>query len=215
MNVKLILSALAVCLAAGGVAAQEAHSNSYSASGSQSASQSQSGSVAGATIIQNAPSNTYGELKTVPSVAAPGIITANVCGMGMSGGISALGGGVSFGNTTIDESCETIQQAAALNTLLGADVAVYHLAANVPELCRTLRATGHIPSSSDCGDRVATRLSTSGSTSAPVTSPRPQARPEAGYSKCEKTAAGTVTIRYKGGADKATAKARCLASLGY
>jgi len=131
---------------------------------SQAASQAQAnvavGSQSGAAVIQTftgTPKTTTEyrgayDVRNVPSVSAPGVITANVCALGTSAGVSGLGGGISFGKSYIDPSCANIQEANALNILLGADIAVLHLAKGNPSICRTLRSAGKIPAESNCGD---------------------------------------------------------------
>lgn len=67
------------------------------------------GSTSGATssINMSAPSNTTSLLFSTPSVVAPGLAAAGVetCLGSASGGLSVLGGGFTFGSTTVDEGC--------------------------------------------------------------------------------------------------------------
>lgn len=112
-------------------------------------SQSQSGAIAGAQITENYYSDGTQKIRNNPGISAPGIITANPCLGGVSGGASGGGIGISLGGTYKDESCVTIQQAAAINTLAGKRAAIVHLARN-PDMCQTLRTTGHIAVSSVC-----------------------------------------------------------------
>lgn len=189
----------------------DANANAASGSYSQSGSLSQGGSVY---ITNNGGGTTRYDgsydVKNVPSASAPGIITAHNCALGASVGGSWLGGGVSLGGSYADENCVLISEAAALNTLVGADVAVRHLARD-PEMCKTLRSAGKISANSTCGEPArkqprstasATAASSSGATAV-------------GYSKCYKRDDGRIGIKYKAGTNKVSAKAACLASLGY
>ncbi len=91
------------------------------------------------------------EITNVPNVTAPGVITAHNCALGTSVGASIVGGGISFGGSYVDENCERISQAAAINTLAGKKAAIIHLAQS-PEVCKSLRQAGVIAQSSICGD---------------------------------------------------------------
>lgn len=204
---KLFIITAAVLALAGPGMAQEVSSTSGATSGSSSDASSQSGSLASAGIVQNHYNSGTSTIKNVPAVAAPGIITAYNCAQAVSAGAAGAGFGISLGGTYVDKNCERISQAAALNSLVGANAAVVHMAA-IPEVCVTLRATGHIPASSLCGEKPATTPSTRSASTA-----RPVAR-DSGYEKCQKDGA-KVVIRYAYGADKAAAQAACLASLGF
>lgn len=206
-------TALAVaCLLCGAATAQtttsEAGANSSSQSGAQAGSQSVFNNYAdGKSTVKY--EGGY-DVTNVPSVAAPGVITAHNCALGASGGASGSGFGISFGGSYVDEDCQRISEAAALNQLVGAKVAVRHLA-NDPDICKTLRGSGIIPANSLCTNdekRAATK-------SGPLaTSVRPVAR-STSYSKCQMNDKNQIVIRYKSGADKQLAQAQCLASLGY
>jgi hypothetical protein len=68
-----------------------------------------SGSTSGAMSVINSsdPSSTTTRLITTPTVVAPGLAAAGVetCLGSASGGLSAIGGGFTFGTTTVDEGC--------------------------------------------------------------------------------------------------------------
>jgi hypothetical protein len=67
------------------------------------------GSTSGATSMVNMsnPSSTTSLLFTTPTVVAPGLAAAGIetCLGSASGGLSVLGGGATFGSTTVDEGC--------------------------------------------------------------------------------------------------------------
>jgi len=68
------------------------------------------GSTSGASSIINMsdpPSATTSLLFTTPTVVAPGLAAAGVetCLGSASGGLSVLGGGLTFGSTMVDEGC--------------------------------------------------------------------------------------------------------------
>jgi hypothetical protein len=67
------------------------------------------GSTSGASssITYVNPSNTTSRLITTPTVVAPGLAAAGVetCLGSASGGLSLMGGGLTFGSTKVDEGC--------------------------------------------------------------------------------------------------------------
>jgi hypothetical protein len=67
------------------------------------------GSTSGASSMVdiNSPANTTAHVITTPTVAAPGLAAAGVetCLGSASGGLSLMGGGVTFGSTKVDEGC--------------------------------------------------------------------------------------------------------------
>lgn len=197
------LAIIAFLFAASAASAQSTTSNSQSQSGASVNSVNEA--YSGAQIINYGSDRlTYGgsyEVKNVPSVSAPGIVVSNQCALGVSAGVAAVGGGISFGGSKLDKNCVILAQAAAINALAGADAALHHLA-QVPSICNTLRATGRIAAGSVCpGEKLAKPAKASGPA-------------DAGFSKCAKDG-NAVRIRYKPGADKSAAKAACLAQLGY
>jgi hypothetical protein len=68
-----------------------------------------SGSSSGASSMVdiNSPANTTNRLITTPTVAAPGLTAAGVetCLGSASGGLSLMGGGITFGSTRVDDGC--------------------------------------------------------------------------------------------------------------
>jgi hypothetical protein len=60
-----------------------------------------------AVINSNEPANTTSRVISAPTVVAPGLAAAGVetCLGSASGGLSAMGGGFTFGTTTVDEGC--------------------------------------------------------------------------------------------------------------
>ena len=67
------------------------------------------GSTSGSTAVINSsePANTTSRVISAPTVVAPGLAAAGVetCLGSASGGLSAMGGGFTFGTTTVDEGC--------------------------------------------------------------------------------------------------------------
>jgi len=202
MKLTLLATAAMLVLAAAPGLAQDANANSASASGVIANIQGAAGAVSNNTFTS--PDKT--ELRNVPAVSAPGVVTAFNCAQAVSAGASIVGGGISFGGTYTDKNCERIAQAAALNTLAGADVALYHLATGDPEICKSLRDTGRISASSDCGDGpVATPRATTRSAPAAVT---------AAYTGCKVDPNGAIRVSLKRGGDRNLAVAQCRAKLG-
>lgn len=68
-----------------------------------------SGSTSGSMAVINSsdPASTTSRVITTPTVVAPGLAAAGVetCLGSASGGLSAMGGGFTFGTTTVDEGC--------------------------------------------------------------------------------------------------------------
>lgn len=204
MRNAFLAAAALVALAVAPASAQEANSNSQSASGVIANIQGAAGAMSNNTFTS--PSDTKTELRNVPAVSAPGVVTAFNCAQAVSAGASIVGGGISFGGTYTDKNCERIAQAAALNTLAGADAALYHLATGDPEICKTLRDTGRISPSSQCGDEpVASPRTSSRSTPATVT---------AAFTKCERDPNGAIRVGLKRGGDRDLAISQCRAQLG-
>jgi hypothetical protein len=204
-SLGLGLIVVGICMmTAAGAFAQSA--NSGAASQSQSAVNAQVQGVAGAQSNNTftSPSDTTARIENVPAVSAPGVVTAHNCAMGVSAGVAAVGGGISFGGTYVDENCERISQAAALNTLAGRDAALIHLAQN-PDMCKSLRAAGTIAPTSQCGDEPPAQ---------PVASTRSaNAAPAVSYTKCA-FSDGAIRVGVVRGGDQQLAIAQCRAALG-
>ena len=56
-------------------------------------------------------------IKTTPTIVAPDFGTANPCTVGISGGVSAIGGGITLGGHLLDEGCDRRANAARLAEL--------------------------------------------------------------------------------------------------
>ncbi len=71
--------------------------------------QTTTGSTSGASSMVDisSPANTTTHLVTTPTVAAPGLAAAGIetCLGSASGGLSLMGGGITFGATKVDEGC--------------------------------------------------------------------------------------------------------------
>ena len=189
-----------------------AGSNAVSGSRSASVAASQGGSV----NIAAAPSRTTEtntvtyrgsyDVRNVPAVAAPGIITAFNCAHGVSVGGSWLGGGGAFGGTYTDKNCERLAEAAAVQAVAGNRAAVIHLARD-PDMCQTFRSAGILPASQPCTNDERKQVKQTATASASTKQPR------ALYRKCVKTG-NKVVFRKAPGVSSSTAKQACLASLG-
>lgn len=198
----LLLSAAIVLGMTSAAVAQDANANSASQSGVIANIQGAAGAMSNNTFTS--PDKT--ELRNVPAVSAPGVVTAFNCAQAVSAGASIVGGGISFGGTYTDKNCERIAQAAALNTLAGADAALYHLATGDPAICKTLRDTGRISPSSQCGDEPVAQ---------PVAATRnAPATVVASFTKCEVRADGAILVGVKRGGDRALAVSQCRTKLG-
>jgi len=66
-----------------------------------------SNSGATSTVDINSPATTTAHVVTTPTIAAPGLAAAGVetCLGSASGGLSLMGGGITFGSTKVDEGC--------------------------------------------------------------------------------------------------------------
>jgi len=67
------------------------------------------GSTSGASSVVDisSPANTTAHVITTPTVAAPGLAAAGIetCLGSASGGLSLMGGGITFGSTKVDQGC--------------------------------------------------------------------------------------------------------------
>lgn len=209
---------LGVLIGTSAFAQSAAKSKSASASNSDSVSVAQAGSYSasqgGSVNIAADPANTkaavsYGgsyDVRNVPSVGAPGIITAFNCAQGISAGGSWLGGGIALGGTYTDKNCERLSQAGALQVVAGNRAAIIHLASGSPEMCKSLRAAGVLAANQPCGDKerlvAAPRVTTSSKSN------------KAPFSKCVLDG-NKVTFKKASGFSSAVAKQACLQYLGY
>lgn len=174
----------------------------------QSASQAASLSAAqgGNVNLYGAPAKTTADVNTsydgsyrvenVPQVTAPGFSSGHPCAYApISFGVGIVGGGASAGGQRIDNACLLAQMGYKQE-------AMAMIAARDPAAMQALQATGQVV-------RASTSTAASASSKAP-------ARPTALLTKCEKDG-NNVRIAYTaaGRADKATAKASCLRSLGF
>jgi hypothetical protein len=224
-TMKLLLATIALLAVGFQANAQSgARADSESVAGAAAQSISQSGTISDTTSTINQTFNSAGKstveyggsykLKNTPSVSAPGIITANVCGMGLSGGASGAGFGLSMGGTYIDDSCRLITQAAAINVVAGRTAAITHLARN-PEMCSTFRATGQVASNTLCTDaeRAAAKAAAKRRAKATAGTASTRSDPSVSFAKCYRNDAGVLTIKYKRNADKTVANAQCVAHI--
>jgi len=214
---KRLLLAVVMIAAASTAYAQGVASNSSANSGSQSSAEVNVGSQSGAFIYQEAsviPTSTTTRLENVPAVSAPSILGGgHPCLAGKSGGIAVAGFGGSYGEGKPEPIC-------MLWYMGQAEAAVRLLVMTDKGACVALGNVGYyrvgksvIPFA--CGETVKGGVDTPGfisrktrvsASAAPV--------PVSGLKTCEKRS-GKVYITYKYGADKVSAKAACLSSLGY
>ena len=94
----------------------------------EAASQSNSGVYIGGTTVGN---NTPGAHASATNSTAP-------CVVGKGFGVSGPGIGISSSNGRIDDNCETLQEAKALQSLLGNRVAIAHLCKHNKDIQATL-----------------------------------------------------------------------------
>ncbi len=185
-------------LASAPLSAQSANSASNSGSSSSNWSSNQSGAQASIYMDQRS-SGTTSTLKTAPPVTAPSMGSGHPCGLGSSAGISIIGGGISGGNSRVDEACLLAQMGQG-------EAALIMIAARSGEACRALRQVNRISANSVCkGDKVAKK---------PSYTTRPVARPTP-YNKCVKNSEGAIVFRRASGYSSADAKAACLKKMGY
>ena len=215
MKDTILATAALLLLAAAPAFSQEANSGAAAQAGANASvnGTSQSGAIAlgGNNLSINNPADITTEVRNVPAVSAPGVVTAFNCAQAVSAGASIVGGGISFGGTYTDKNCERIAQAAALNTLAGADVALYHLASGSPEICASLRDTGRISPNSVCGDEPRNPLRPTQQPTASTKSPAPL---KVAFTKCEVNSAGAILVGVKRGDNKDLAVTQCRARLG-
>lgn len=211
---KFLIAASVVLIASGAYAGPKGtNANANASAAVDSEAVAVSGAYNGG-ITQNYYNSGKTEIRNVPSVSAPGIVTAHNCALGASAGGAGVGWGISLGGSYADENCVLISEAAALNTLVGANVAVAHLARDA-EMCQTLRATGVIGATSTCTAKER-RAAQRSAAAAPATristrSAEPAVVP---YSKCV-VEDGKVVFRKKAGHTSAVARQACLTTLGY
>lgn len=205
----LLIPIISLLLTIGVASIAFAQSDSDSSAAAGSASQSASGSVA--SIVNNGASGLRHsggyDVRNVPSVGAPGIITAFNCAQAVSAGGSWMGGGLALGGTYTDDNCERLAQAGALQAVAGNRAAVIHLARGSEEMCLSLRSAGVLKTSQPCTDaekrpRKATETSSTKSVKTP-------------YRKCLRREDGAVVFKKRSGYNSADAKSACLTALGY
>lgn len=189
----------------------------------QSSSGSQSGSQANNQIIfGDTPSETTSTLKTAPPVQAPSVFGGgHPCLAGKSGGISVIGGGISYGQGDPEIVCMLMvlgQPEAAIRALVMSNARAcealngvgYYRVGNqvVPFKCGEQRKIGGVDTAGVQARK--TRVSTSGNAN------RPQERPKL-FDRCYMRDDGKVGIIYTstGRANKKIAKNACLSQLGY
>jgi hypothetical protein len=103
------------------------------------------GSSSGAMSMVNMsdPASTSSRVLTVPTVVAPGLAAAGVetCLGSASGGLSVLGGGFTFGSTTVDEGC-TVRLLARQLYAFGFQKAAVALMCQDAHVAAAMYATG-------------------------------------------------------------------------
>jgi hypothetical protein len=94
-------------------------------------------------INSSDPANTTSHVISAPTVVAPGLAAAGVetCLGSASGGLSAMGGGVTFGTTTVDEGC-TIRLLARQLYAFGFQKAALALMCQDPHVLAAMYAAG-------------------------------------------------------------------------
>lgn len=209
----LLTSVLAGTLACATLAFAQQDSQ-YERRGGISADAS-AGAYAGAysnTVVQN---NRYPPadvtVRSAPTIAAPGIITAYQCALARSGGVSIIGGGITYGESKVEERCARVAEAAALNTLLGKDAAILHLASGSEGMCKTIRGT--LPEYKDvlCTDAEKRRAAIAArrAARAEVIATMPTHLDDYLFSACYRDETGLLNIRYKKDVNRREANDQC------
>ncbi len=228
MKITSILAGVALSVFTLALPAQSQTSEAVSGSNSTANGIASSGAIAGSsnTLIFNTPAGTTSSvsgtttLKTAPPVQAPSMGSGHPCGLATSGGISIIGGGLSGGGSYVDEACLLAQMGQG-------EAALIMIAQRDPTACKALRQVGRIGANSACSAsekraqekaaRQAARPVSTSSRSAStafVAGAANQNYRVAGTSVCQMSG-GKLRIKYLAGADKANAKATCLAVHGY
>ena len=117
------------------------------------------GSTSGASSMVdiNSPANTTAHLITTPTVAAPGLAAAGIetCLGSTSGGLSLMGGGITFGSTKVDEGC-TIRLLARQLFAFGLHKAAVALMCQDQRVAEAMAVAGSpCPAAPDGGEHVA------------------------------------------------------------
>jgi hypothetical protein len=103
------------------------------------------GSTSGATSMINMsdPASTQARVVTTPTVVAPGLAAAGVetCLGSAAGGVSVMGGGLTFGSTKVDEGC-TIRLLARQLYAFGFQKAAVALMCQDEHVAAAMFATG-------------------------------------------------------------------------
>lgn len=100
-----------------------------------------SGSMA--MINSSDPSSVYTRVLTPPGMVAPGLAAAGIetCLGSASGGLSVMGGGFTFGSTTVDEGC-TVRLLARQLYAFGFQKAAMALMCEDPRVVTAMSAVG-------------------------------------------------------------------------
>jgi hypothetical protein len=192
-----------------GVGTSDADANS------QSASQSISGSNSAVVQTYNTPSDTTADIKSVPAVQAPSVFGGgHPCLAGQSGGLSVLGGGLSYGRGDPEVVC-------MLWVIGQPEAAIRALVMTNDTACKALNRVGYYRVGNkivpfQCGkDTKVGGIDTPGvASSTTKVSTRNAPTTKTPYSKCQ-VEGGKIVFRKAGGASSASAKAACLRALGY
>ena len=141
-------------------------------------------------------------VRSAPAVSAPGVFGGgHPCLAGKSGGISVIGGGVSYGQGDPEPAC-------MLWLMNQPEAALRVMASSSPKACRAMNEVGYIrvgeaiiPFSCTVGQRASTGRTASAT---------PQARP-ASYASCYREN-GVLHVTVKRGMDSVQAQSDCRAS---
>ena len=118
------------------------------AAGTASAQEAVSGSLSGSTSFSGVNIEGAAAARIAPGVSAPGVMHTAPCIVGRSAGISIIGGGFSGGGGTLEENCNTREEAQFLFEVLAQrnsparQAAIYHMCATDESLRNTLVAMG-------------------------------------------------------------------------
>ena len=199
MKTSLFIAAI-LTLAAGAAYAQGTTSGANSASSASVNSQTASG----AQVNDNRAYYNDGDstVRSAPAVSAPGVFGGgHPCLAGKSGGISVIGGGVSYGQGDPEPAC-------MLWLMNQPEAALRVMAASSPKACRAMNEVGYIrigeaivPFSCTVGSRVRTGQ---------AATVKPQER-TASYAACYREN-GVLHVTVKRGMDSGQAQADCRAS---
>ena len=138
---KLLTLTTALLLSAGMATAQNAESGSASSADNTAVQTSQSGAIAyNGGIVQNYPqqrAETTQRIESAPAVSAPAVFGGgHPCLAGKSGGVSVIGGGLSYGQGDPEPAC--------MAWVMGQpEVAIRIMMATSPAFCKAMNNVGY------------------------------------------------------------------------